>query len=318
MDTTFIATVLNEENTVEQLLKSLKRQTVLPREIIISDGGSSDNTAEITRNYISIFRKLNVELKLIVKKGNRSVGRNIAIREAKGKIILCSDAGCILDENWVKEISKPFTNPDMDVVAGYYKGKAKTIFQRCLIPYVLIMEDRVNPNSFLPASRSLAFTKSIWEKVGGFPEKLSHNEDYFFARRLRSRGAVITFQKEAIVYWLPRNNIADTFNMFYRFAYGDAEAGLFRPKVLFIFVRYILFLLMLIAGLFLKEYLILNTLYLTLFMYIVWSILKNYRYVRDLRAFYYLPLLQLISDIAVLAGTTLGSIHKIWDTQKTQ
>ncbi|MBI3069677.1 MAG: glycosyltransferase, partial [Candidatus Levybacteria bacterium] len=43
MKTTFITTVKNEEKTIVPLLYSLFRQSVLPDEIIIVDGGSLDN-----------------------------------------------------------------------------------------------------------------------------------------------------------------------------------------------------------------------------------------------------------------------------------
>jgi glycosyltransferase involved in cell wall biosynthesis len=43
-DTSFISTVYNEEDSIQDFLESLKSQTVLPGEIIIVDGGSKDRT----------------------------------------------------------------------------------------------------------------------------------------------------------------------------------------------------------------------------------------------------------------------------------
>lgn len=302
---TFITTIYNEEKTIETFLSSISVQTVLPDEIIIVDAVSTDKTVEIIKKH-EIRTKKQIRFLLLIKKGNRAVGRNEAVRNAKGEIIVCSDAGNILDKNWIRNITQPFINKNVDVVAGYYKGKVKSVFHACLIPYVLVMPDRVNPSTFLPATRSMAFRRSIWKKAHGFNEKLSHNEDYEFARRLTTSDAQIVFAKNAIVYWLPRDTFKEAAIMFFRFAFGDAEAGIFRNKVLLLFARYslgiIIFTLILVnqsvAGM---------VVLLTLLVgYIIWAIKKNYRYVNDVRAFYLLPWIQLLADTAVMSGTILG------------
>lgn len=302
MKISFIATVYNEESTIDDLLQSLLIQSKTANEIIIVDGGSSDRTVAHIKNS---------KVKILIKNGNRAVGRNEAIKSASNEIIVCSDAGCSLDKDWIKNIVKPFENPNVDVVAGYYKGNAETVFQKCLIPYVLVMPDKVDENNFLPASRSMAFKKSVWKKAGGFPERFSNNEDYIFAKKLKKIDAKIVFEKKAIVYWKPRSNIKDAFIMFYRFAKGDSESRIFRPKVILIFVRYIAVVILMLLFLIFKSYIILNALYLILLTYVLWSIIKNYRYVRNFLAVIFLPLIQLVSDIAVIAGTIKGIIDKM-------
>jgi glycosyltransferase involved in cell wall biosynthesis len=320
MRVSFITTVYNEGSTIKFLLQSLFAQSRFPDEIIIVDGGSTDDTIyEISCFKFPISNK-KTKIKLIFKKGNRSVGRNEAIKRATGEIIVCSDAGCVLDKDWIKNIIKPFNDPKVDVVAGYYEGKAKSIFEKCLIPYVLVMPDKANGDNFLPATRSMAFKKSIWKKVGGFPEKLSNNEDYVFANTLKETNANIAFEKKAIVYWIPRNNIGDAFAMFYRFAKGDAESHIYRPKVSLIFLRYIIGIVLIIIYALLKSHLILNTLYIILFAYVLWSIIKNYKYVKDVRAIFLLPIIQITSDIAVISGTISGiiSFYKLRPSERHQ
>lgn len=308
MKVSFIATVYNEELTIADLLQSLLSQSRLPDEILIADGGSSDNTLSVISNFQFRISNRRIEFKLIVKNGNRSVGRNEAIKKATGDIIACSDAGCILDKDWLRNIIGPFKTSKVDVVAGYYKGKPKSIFQECLIPYVLVMEDQVNSRKFLPASRSMAFRKSIWKKAGGFPEEFSNNEDYVFAKTLNKINANIVFEKNAIIYWMPRDDIKNAFIMFYRFAKGDAQSHVLRFKVLMLFVRYIIGLLLVACFLVSKSYLILNALYLILMAYIFWSVIKNYGYIKRWQAIFILPVLQFTSDIAVIIGTIIGLV----------
>lgn len=312
---TFVATVYNEEKNIKGFLDSVFAQTRLPDEVIIIDGGSIDKTPELIQEYI---RKSRQKLLFDIKPGNRSVGRNEAIKRATGDIIVCSDAGNVLDSHWIEEITKPFQDKTVQVVAGYYRGKVGTTFQKCVIPYFLVMPDKVNEKNFLPATRSMAFRKTIWEKVGKFPEQYSDNEDYVFAKRLKKNNISAAFAKQAIVEWIPPSSIRSFFKTVFRFAKGDAQAGIIRPKVVLIFVRYIFIIQVInLAFRYKFPFLFLFLLYSGI-LYVAWSIKKNYKYVYDAKAFIILPLLQFTSDFAVLLGTFIGFIKSLWVIQDKQ
>jgi len=164
----------------------------------------------------------------------------------------------------------------------------------------------VNPKNFLPATRSMAFRKKVWRDIGKFQEQFSHNEDYVFAKALQKMHKKIVFAKQAIVYWYPPTNWKSSFIMFYRFAKGDAEARIFRPKVILLFLRYILSILLLLSFILFHYYFMFYILCFAFLLYLIWSIIKNYRYVKNLRALYFLPLLQVLSDSAVISGTIRG------------
>jgi glycosyltransferase involved in cell wall biosynthesis len=306
MKISFITTIYNEEKTIEAFLDSLFMQTRHPDEIIIVDGRSTDLTVKKIKEIRVKNKGYKGKFEVIIKKGNRSVGRNEAITCARGDIIVCSDSGNTLDKDWIKNIAEPFKNKFVDVVAGYYEGIAKNVFQKCVIPYALVMPDRVDSNNFLPATRSVAFRKAIWEKAGKFNEKFSHNEDYAFAKALQKIHAHIVFRKDAIVYWKPRNTFREAFIMMYRFAYGDAQARILRPKVILVFLRYLMGIILLVLFFITKSYFILTILGLILILYLVWAVQKNYRYVKQWEAIFILPALQFVADWAVLKGTALG------------
>lgn len=303
----FITTVLNEGRTIELLLDSIISQTKKPDEVIIVDGGSSDNTLELIKKH-KINKLLNV--KVFSKSGNISKCRNFAVRKSACDIIAISDAGCVLDKNWLKHITSPFKDKVVDVVAGFYKGLPKTNFERSLVPFVLVMPDKAKVD-FLPASRSMAIRKKAFENVGGFSEKLDQGEDYDLAKRLKKRRVKIVFEKKAVVGWIPRSNIISAFKMFYKYAFGDIKAGNVRIKAIFIFIRYLFVLFSLLAARFVStEFLI--TLFLLYFpIYSCWAIVKNYKYVKNLSALFYLPLIQYTSDFAVMGGTLSSLARKI-------
>ncbi|MBI2443475.1 MAG: glycosyltransferase [Candidatus Levybacteria bacterium] len=304
MKTSFICTVLNEEEAIESFLLSFSRQTRKPDEIVIVDGGSRDGTIRKILNFQETHKTLHV--KLFRKRGNRAVGRNFAIRKANHDIILLSDAGCLLSAKWVHEISKPFLNSRVDVVSGYYRGKSETVFQKCLIPYVLVMPDKLKEDAFLPSTRSMAIKKSVLKQMGWFPKEYSHNEDYVFAKYLQKESVRIGFAKKAIVYWIPVKTLKGAFIMFFRFAVGDAEAGILRPKVVLIIARYVFALILFSIIVSQRDSTLAFLFFVLLILYLLWAIAKNYKYVKRWEAIYFLPLLQITSDIAVLSGTCIG------------
>lgn len=312
--TTFITTVLNEEKSLKKFLNSLNSQTISPDEIIIVDGGSKDNTLKIIKSHKFKIKKNNI--KILLKRGNRSVSRNFAIKHAKNEIILCSDAGCILDKFWVEKIKAPFSKK-IDVSSGYYKPLFSNTFEKALSAYTCVMPNKIDPSTYLPSSRSIAFRKSSWKKVGGYPEWLDTCEDLFFARELKRENQKFSLQKFAIVFWPQRKNIWEAFKQFFSYAKGDGKALYVRKNTPYLFIRYILGA-MLVSYAFLSErYELYFMALIFLIAYVLWAIKKNYEYVKSLTAIIYLPLFQFISDIAVILGFLVGLYERAIMKSKT-
>jgi glycosyltransferase involved in cell wall biosynthesis len=311
MKLSLITTVLNEEKTILKFIESVFAQSKLPDEIIIADGGSTDNTIAEISGFKFPDNKKYPKIKILVRKGNRSVGRNEAIKSATGEIIAVSDAGCTLDKNWLKNITKPFVDRNIDIVAGYYKPVAKNVFERCLATYTSVMPDKIDSNNFLPSSRSVAFRKSAWKKVKGYPENLSTCEDLIFDKKLKDAGYNFKFEQDAFVFWPQRKNLWQAVKQFFAYARGDGLARYFRATTPYLFARYI-FAIYLIMLAFIERSPVLYGFIILLFaLYILWSIWKNYKYIQNKQAFIYLPILQLSSDIAVLFGTSLGFLRSL-------
>lgn len=289
-----IVTVFNESGNVQNLVSTLTNQTLKPSEIIIVDGGSTDDTWKILQRDKTV--------KSFQLVGNRSVGRNLAISKTKSPIIAITDAGCIPDPTWLEELVKPFSNPQTQIVSGYYRGLADNIFQKCLIPYVLVMSDKAGKTEFFPSTRSMAIRKSVWLGYK-FPENLWHNEDYAYAHTLKNAGYKFDFAPLAIVNWIPRKDLKSAAWMFMRFAIGDIQAGIFRPQVKRLAVRYLVFLYLTFI----------HPIFLVLMIpYLIWAIIKNYRYIKNPRAIFWLPVLQLTVDGCVLFGSLIGFLSRIY------
>lgn len=306
-------TILNEERTLNSLLDALAAQTVPPSEVIITDGGSTDGTMQILHEKASLRSSVpNVLIPLVIleKNGNRSVGRNVAISKAKNDWIAITDAGCIPHSDWLEELINQQQRSMSLVVAGYYDAVTSSPLQEAMVPYVLVMPDRADQNTFLPATRSMLLNKKIWSEAGRFDEQLSDNEDYAFAKKIAEL-TPISFAKAAKVSWIPRETLGEFYRMLYRFARGDIQAGILRSKVVLIFLRYLLG-----SAIFLTLLLTDQSADLVIFISVVlvaysnWAIYKNFRYAPN--SWYWLPVLQYIADAAVMSGSLRGIGNKLY------
>ncbi|MEK7348073.1 MAG: glycosyltransferase [Candidatus Eisenbacteria bacterium] len=223
---TVIVTVRNESGSIDSLLDSLLRGARSPDEIVIADGGSTDGTVEMLRARAAAEPRLRV----LEAPGNRSVGRNAAIRAARHEIIACTDAGVEVEPAWLGEILKPFAGGEgdggarVDVVAGFYRPVASTSFERAAGVVSAPRLEEVNLDRFLPSTRSIAFRRDAWNKAGGFDEMLAHNEDTPFALALKSAGCRFAFAPAAVVGWRPRGDLRSFYRQHRRFGLGDGES----------------------------------------------------------------------------------------------
>lgn len=226
MKVSLISTIYNEEYSIKEFLDGLLSQSYKPDEIIIVDGGSKDNTSEIVKSYI----KKGAPIKFIVSPGvNIAKGRNIAIENSKNEIIASTDAGCKLDKDWLKNLIVKIED-DVDVVSGMTIPAPKNKFERCVAQITVTKMEDINENNYLPSSRSIAFKKSAWEKVGGYPEYLYTAEDTLFDLNMKEAGLKFVTAKDAIVYWDIRKNLKALFKQYYLYGRGNKEAGLVTLK----------------------------------------------------------------------------------------
>jgi glycosyltransferase involved in cell wall biosynthesis len=241
--TAIIATVLNEGESIRELMDSLAAQTQLPDEIVIVDGGSTDDTADLIRQYAD-----RLPVRVIVQPGaNISAGRNTAIRETDADIIAITDAGVRLDPAWFARITAPLlADESCEVSCGFFVPDVANAFEAALAATTLPLADEIDPATFLPSSRSVAVRKSAWARVGGYPEWLDYCEDLIFDLRLKASGPPFAFVPDAIAHFRPRRSARAYFRQYYLYARGDGKADLWRKRHA---ARYLTYLAVLPAGL---------------------------------------------------------------------
>lgn len=233
-----IATVLNEGDSIHGLLRSLQRQTRQPDEIVIVDGGSRDDTVAIIRGYED-----RLPLRLLIEAGcNISQGRNRAIKAAQGDIIAVTDAGVRLGDDWLERITEPLRQDmALNAVGGFFVADAHTPFEIALGAATLPLAREIDPEFFLPSSRSIAFRKAAALRVGLYPEWLDFCEDLVFDLRLRCAAGPFAFEPRALAHFRPRSTLRQYFRQYFYYARGDGKAKLWFKRHL---VRYAAYLLL--------------------------------------------------------------------------
>jgi glycosyltransferase involved in cell wall biosynthesis len=225
-----ICTVLNEGESIRRLLDSLTAQTRMPDEVVVVDGGSNDNTVAVIQAYAD-----RLPLRVLVEPGaNISRGRNVAISAATGDVIASTDAGVWLEPAWLAELLAPFDEASASAapqtVAGFFVPDVATPFELAMGATVLPEVGDVDPATFLPSSRSIAFRKEAWGAAGGYPEWLDYCEDLIFDFRLREKTGPFAWAPGAVAHFRPRGSWRSFFKQYYRYARGDGKADLWRKR----------------------------------------------------------------------------------------
>jgi len=285
-----IATVKNEEGSVRRLLDSLAAQTRQPDEVVFVDGGSADKTVEVLKRY--------------------ATESGLPLR------VPSIDAGVRLVPIWLEELVRPFEGEtregSVNVVSGFFLPDPQSVFETAMGATVLPALADIDPNRFLPSSRSVAFQKEAWQEVGGYPEWLDYCEDLIFDFKLQELYGPFPFAPRAIAYFRPRSNLKAFLKQYYRYARGDGKADLWRKRHA---VRYLTYLLVIPLLLLLGFWR--NPLWWLLLLagaaVYLWTpyrrlrpMMADYGWMDKVRAILWVPIIRVGGDIAKMIGYPAG------------
>lgn len=222
-----VSTVLNDIVGLKHFCQTLKNQIFLPDQIVIVDGGSNDGTWELLQQ----FHLPNVQVEVSQEKGcNVARGRNLAIAQATGDIIVSTDIGCEWDPEWLQELVQPFLDdPSTEVVIGSWAVRPddlKTAWAKTELAHRGSMKLNATPKS-LGISRSISYRKSVWEKVKGYPEDLTlAADDVVFDAQLKKMGFKTAAAPIIRCYWMRHARLMQYAKEERRNFFGAGEAGI--------------------------------------------------------------------------------------------
>ncbi len=160
----------NGERYIAEQLSSILTQTILPKEIIISDDGSKDQTLEIADNLLSHRA---VEYKIVKNTGTHGVTGNFcnAISRCSENIIFTSDQ----DDVWVKNKA--------EIILKIFENNNKALL--------------VFTNGELVDQNLKSLNCDMWKSVGITEEMLKKNGWFeYMLNRCFVTGATMAFKRD--------------------------------------------------------------------------------------------------------------------------
>lgn len=245
MTTSLVMTVLNEARALPDFLESLSAQSVMPDEVVVVDGGSTDDTINVLEQWA---RRSGVPTRVHSAPGaSIAEGRNQAIRLAVGEYIAVTDGGTTLDSAWLARLLEPVGN-GADVVSGWFEPQYSTFWSGTIGAIITPLLEEIDPQSFLPSSRSVLFRRTAWEAAGGYPEWLDYSEDLLFDLAMKRTGADFAFASGAVVSWDARPSVRAYAKQYYRYARGDGKAHLWPKRHAVRYASYVMGMALLVAD----------------------------------------------------------------------
>ena len=168
-----IIPTLNEENHVLSAIRSAK-QPGREDEIIVVDGGSTDNTVKIAQPHAVV----------LASPRGRAVQMNTGAQHAAGDVLLFLHADSCLPSHALTNLELVMADPE--IVGGTFTLKFDHPHR---LLRLIAWFSRFRFRYFHYGDQGIFVRRTIFEQLGGFKE-ISIMEDLDFLRRLRTRGQV--------------------------------------------------------------------------------------------------------------------------------
>lgn len=228
----------NEENNIAMCLQSICNSDYPHNrfEIIVVDDRSSDNTSNIVNKYKSEIDNLKLviihsdaEKKVLGKPGALDIG----IKEAKGELLLLTDADCKVNKKWITSIVKTFVEKESDLVAAFTLVQHDNFFDKYqAIEWILMHTMASGGIGFnYPLGcfgNNMAIRKSMYFELGGYEGiEFSVTEDLALLQAVHKKGGNIDYicHRDSTVKTLPIPSISQYLKQRKRWAIGGKKLG---------------------------------------------------------------------------------------------
>jgi glycosyltransferase involved in cell wall biosynthesis len=237
-----IVPVRNEARSVEPALRALLTQDFPADqfEVLVADGGSTDETVPIVRRLQGEFPNL----RLFFNPGRlSSCGRNTALRHATKDVAVIVDGHCTVpDRAYLRNVSDGFAASGADSLGRPQPLDAPnpTQFQQAVSA---ARSSRLghNPDSDIfsdeakfvpPQSTAVAYGRAVFHRIGLFDQAFDACEDVEFNERVHRAGLTCYFSPAVKVVYHPRASLPALFYQLARYGRGRARMAFKYPSSL--------------------------------------------------------------------------------------
>lgn len=201
-----VCTTFNDEVEIVSLIQDICSQTELPDEMIIADGGSSDNTVQTINN---MSKNSPFPIKVIGgKRLNISQGLNLAIQVSSGDIIGIVGTGNRYDVDYIRQLKEALLcDEETKVAYPPIRGQNTTKFAK-LYNEAFLKGEKGNR---IPSNHGGLLRREVFQKYGLFYDGFVYaGEDTEFYDRLKRNDCKMVCAENAFVWW----DVPHDFNQF--------------------------------------------------------------------------------------------------------
>ncbi len=220
---------LNEERHILACIKSVYSQDY-PHdrfEVIVADGGSSDNT----RALLDALAEKYPSLRWIDNPARiQAAAMNAIIRQARGDVLVRLDAHTDYATNYVSKCIEVLARTGADNVGGAQRNRAKNWFQRAFCAAMdspLAMggasHRKADAEGFVETVCFGAFRRSVFETVGMFDAGAITNEDAEINQRIIQAGGKVYLSPEIVAHYYPRDSFGGLARQYFKYGQGRAR-----------------------------------------------------------------------------------------------
>ncbi|MBL0180734.1 MAG: glycosyltransferase [Chitinophagaceae bacterium] len=224
----------NEEKNIAACLDSVCNQSYPTdlHEILVVDDHSTDSTASIINNYRTKNVKL-ISLKDFVPDGElnsyKKKAIEIAIQRSTGKLIVTTDADCVVPKNWLQTIAAFYDAYQPEFIAAPVSINCGNRFIEIFQALDFMTLQGITGASVYKKIHSmcnganLAYTKKAFEEVGGFSgiDNIASGDDMLLMHKIYKRypeKVMFLRSEEVIVQTVPVKTLGQFFNQRIRWA----------------------------------------------------------------------------------------------------
>ncbi len=201
-----ILPVRNEAAVIQQSLAALAKQAYPTFEVWVVDDHSTDQTPDLVKQMMLTDSRFNV---LTSRGEGKKAALTTGIEDAKGSIIVTTDADCVMNSNWLLCLVNSFGSKAVQFVFGGVRLVGTGFFSKLQTMEFssLIGSGAATLYWGIPSmcnGANLAFRKSIFQEVGGYEGNthIASGDDEFLMRKVFTRhplGVVFAAHTDAVV-----------------------------------------------------------------------------------------------------------------------